>query len=95
MTNPTQRSLGFGDRLDEELTVAIREGEVDLIVDFDVLQNVRLFDFEHHGHRLHVFRDVFVGDGDVVLAFTDGAHLSARRVRLARRAARCGTRSAR
>ena len=95
MTNPLQESFGFGDRLDEELTVAIREREVDLVVDLDVLQNVGLFDLEHHRHRFHVFRDVFVSDGDVVLAFADGAHFSACRVRLAWRAARGGTSTAR
>lgn len=88
-------SLRFRDRLDVELSVAIREGECHLVVDFDVAEDLGLFDFEHHRHRLHVFRDVFVSDGDVVLAFAYGAHFSAGRVGLSRRAARSSAGSAR
>jgi hypothetical protein len=85
------RSVGFGDRLDDELAVAaIGEGEGDLIADVDVLDQVGLFDVEHHAHRLHVSRNIFMRDGDVVLLFADRADFSAGRIRLARRAARCG-----
>jgi hypothetical protein len=89
MTNGCRASLGLGDGLDEELSIAaIRERKRDLIVDFDVVEEVRLIDLEHHGHGFHVTRDVFVRDGDVVLLFADGADFSTCRVCLARRAAR-------
>jgi len=84
-------SLGLGDSFDDELAfAAIGEGEGDLIVDFDVLQEVGIFDVEHHAHGLHVSRDVFMRDGDVVLLFANGADFAAGRVRLAGSAARCG-----
>jgi len=81
-------SLGFGNRLDVEPTIAIRERELDLVVDLDVVQGVGFFDLEHHRHRLHVTGNVLMGDRDVVLAFTDCAHLPAGRVGLAGRTAR-------
>ncbi len=87
-------SVGLGDGLDEELTVAIRKREGHLIVDFDGVQKLGFLDLEHHRHGLHVSGDVFVSDGDVVLAFADRADFAAGRVRLARSAARsCGTSS--
>lgn len=82
-------SLQLGDRFDEELTVAIREIERHLIIDADALKQFRFFHLEHHRHGLHVVGDVFVGDGDVVLAFADRADFAACRVRLSRRTARC------
>lgn len=88
-----EASLQLGDRFDEELTVAIREIEGHLIVDADALQQFGFFHLEHHRHGLHVVRDVFVGDGDVVFAFADRADFAACRVRLSRRTARSGLRS--
>ena len=82
MPNSRRRSLHLGDGLDEEPPVAIRKGKRDLVVHLDVVQDFGSFHFEHHRHRFHVSGDLFMGDGDVVLALSDRAHFSTCRVRL-------------
>ena len=79
--------LRFGNRFDEELTIAVREREADLIIQADALKKFGFVHLEHHRHGFHVAGDVFVGDGDVVFTFTDRADFAACRVCLSWRTA--------